>query len=245
MAFTSLRTQDQDAYSAAGGTFLLLPATAAVELNDLIVLAWNVNVASVTVTSINDNSSQSGSANVYTVNTTRSTTAHSFGTAYCRATRRLLTTDTITITLSNATGTRRASTLAVFVPANGNPVLDKLVGVTADTTSPVTYATSGTLAAAESLVMPFGAWRGGAVGSGWVGFGSTGYANLTGSLSAGSTSRHEINGRYNLNVGSTSAIVVEETYTSITNAHGELMTFTDIPLRARNRILVRRTRSGA
>lgn len=244
MAFTSLRAKDVDFASAAGTTFTLSPVGADAEVNDLICIGWCANAASVTVSSLNDNSSQPGAANTYTNNTPRSTTACSGGTAYCKVTRRILTTDTITLTL-NTSCTRRASNMGIFVPANGNPVLDQLVGVTADTSSPVQYATSGTLAAAASLIVPFGQWRGGAVGSGWVGFGGAGYADLDASSSGGSTSRHEARCRYNLNVGSTSAITISETYTSITTAHGELMTFTDIAVVQRPKlVVVRRTWAG-
>ena len=119
--------------------------------------------------------------------------------------------------------------MAAFVPANSNPVLDIVTGVTADTTSPVDYTATGALAQAESLVVTIGLWRGGAVASGWIGHGAGAYTNIIvpGGLSGGTTARSETNGRFALNVASTSSISVSETYTSLTNAHGEVMVWND------------------
>jgi len=224
MAFTSRRAQAQFGSNVSAATVTFSP-DADIEVGDLICLAWAINVNNVTVSTLADNSTQSGSANTYTNNTARATTAHSGGTAYCVATRKILTTDVVTVTLS-AAGTRRSGNLGAFVPANGNPALDIVAGVTADTSSPVGYST-GTLSKAASLIVPFGQWRGGGQLSGWSGFGAGGWANLTSATSGGTTARNEVNSRYNLNIGSTSSVALSDSYSTITTAHGEVMVWND------------------
>lgn len=226
MTFAAATPAAQFGSNASAATVTLSPS-ATILAGTLFAVNWVANVASLTVSSVADNSSQSGRANSYSIGTPRSGTTLSHGTVYCLASRNILATDVITITLS-AVATRRGATLRDWTLANGMPVLDKSVGVTADTSSPVTLPTSGTLAAADELAIAMRGWLGGAVASGYAHTTPAGFTNATSGLSAGVTTRVEANMSFDDNLGASTAFADDATYTSITRAHGELLTFLDV-----------------
>jgi hypothetical protein len=229
VAFASKRADALFGTTVSAATYTFSPSVD-IEVGDLIVLSWNANAASQVVSSVADNSTQAGSANSYTVNPTRSGSALSAGTIYCRkATRKILTTDVITITIG-AAQSLRSGCMAAFVPANAETELAIVQGVTADITSPVTYAATGTLPDANCLLVQCSAWRGGAVDGGY-GHNPSGWATANaGGFSGGGTSRHESHIAYILDSVTNGTVTCEDTYTSITNAHGEVLVFTDVVL---------------
>ena len=239
MAFTSLRHSDDFGTTISGADYTFVMSVD-IEVGDLIILHWDANAASKTVVSIADDSVQAGAANSYTVRATRSATAHSAGTAYClKTTRKIVVNDEIVVTI-DAAHTRRAGCMAAFVPGNGNAALGVTNGVTGDTSSPVTYGATGTLSDAHSLLAQCGGWRGGAVDAGY-GHNPSGWATVTPGKSGGTSARAESHIAYILDSGTNGTITCEDTYTSITNAHGEVLEFTDIAVAAaRPRIVIPR-----
>lgn len=234
MAFTSLRASAEWESTASGTTLLTFSPSSDIEVGDTIVLGWCANIASLTFT-CSDNSSQAGSANVYAIRTALSGTTFTAATTYIlKATRKVLTTDVITVTISSAC-TRSTGQLAVFVSGNANPRLELPVNIAGDTASPVPMGATGTLYAANSLVVPFNFWKGGAVASGYaltVPAGATAIPG-GGAVSGGASTSVETNGAYILNVGATTTMTPNATYTSITIAHGEMLTFSDEPIDGR------------
>lgn len=231
MAFTSLRASAEYESAVSGGTLTFSPTTD-IEVGDTIDIGWDADVAGLTVSSCADNSSQPGAANVYVIRAPRSGTNFSFGTCYIlKATRKILTTDVITITLSASTPTRRTGQMMAFVSGNGNPRFELPTGITAALASPVGQGASGTLYSANTMSVTFHAWKGGAVASG-IGtlVPAAGVACPGGgALSGGASTRVELNSYYVLNLASTSSITPSASYTSITIAHGETHYFTDEP----------------
>lgn len=231
MAFTSLRASAEYESAVSGGTLTFSPTTD-IEVGDTIDIGWDADVASLTVSSCADNSSQPGAANVYVIRAPRSGTNFSFGTCYIlKATRKILTTDVITITLSASTPTRRTGQMMAFVSSNGNPRFELQTGITGALASPVGQGASGTLYSANTMSVTFHAWKGGAVASG-IGtlVPAAGVACPGGgALSGGASTRVELNSYYVLNLASTSSITPSASYTSITIAHGETHYFTDEP----------------
>lgn len=131
----------------------------------LLVFGWCANVASLTAT-CSDNSTQSGSANTYTLGSLMNGTTFTSQAIYCFLTREILSTDTITITLST-TASRTAATGCSFTCDSNNPIFDNATSVRVGaSTSPVTTSSSGTLHQASELGVAFSGWKGGAVASG-------------------------------------------------------------------------------
>lgn len=227
MTFAVATPAAQFGSNASAATITFTGFGATIPVGSLLVFDWDENVASLTVTSVADNSAQAGVANAYSINTPLSGTTLSFGTVYCWVTRSILATDTITITLS-AAGTRRGGTLRCWTLANGVPVLDRVASVTADTTSPVTLASTGTLNASDELAVAMRGWLGGAVASGYAHTTPAGFTNATSGLSAGTSTRVEANMSFDDNLASSTAFADDATYTSITRAHGQVLTFRDV-----------------
>jgi len=231
MAFTSVRASDKYEDTASGVSTAVFNPSADIEIGDTIVLDYTTNVVH-TVSSCADNSTQAGTANVYTIGTARTGTVCSFGFCYClKATRRILTTDTITITFS-ATSTRRAGHLLVLVSSNGNPRFESSAGVTNDTASPVPMSATGTLYTANCAAVLGWGWKGAGVLSGYaqtVPTVSGGWvAHPSGAAaSGGATTSVESNVTYNLNIGATTTFTPNATYTSISVGHGEALIFSD------------------
>lgn len=229
MAFTSLRAS-AEFESAVIGSVATFSPSADIQPGDTIVLGCCDILATTTLLSVSDNSTQPGSPNTYVTRPDRAGTAFSSHTAYInKATRKILTTDVITMQL-DTTPTRIAGQMAAFVNSNGNPRFELMVGISADTTSPVAQGATGTLYDPDSLVVDFNFWKGGAVASGiavTVPAGSTAIPG-GGALSGGGSPQIETNGNYLLDAGSAATFTPSCTYTSITTSCGETLIFSDV-----------------
>lgn len=230
MGFSSLRASAEYETSLSVSTVTFSPSSD-IEVGDTIVIGWCGNVASMVTSSVADNSSQPGTANSYVIRADRGATTFTSGTSYInKATRKVLTTDVVTVTFTGGPATRVTGQLAAFVSTNGNPRFELMVGITNDTTSPVAQGASGTLYDPDSLLVDFNFWKGGAVASGiavTVPAGTTAIPG-GGALSGGVTTNVETNGRYLLDAGSASSFTPSCTYTSITTSNGETLIFSDL-----------------
>lgn len=236
MAFTTVRASGkyEDANSSATLTFS--PSTD-IEVGDTIAIDYETNVVHA-VSSVADNSTQAGAANVYVIRPQRTGTVSAFGWVYLlKATRKILATDVITITMASA-ATRRVGHLLAVVSGNGNPRFEFQTGIANALASPVSLGATGALYASDSMAIIGQGWKGGAVASGfaqtapvvtggWVAHPSGG------ALSGGTTTRVESNVTYNLDIGSATTFTPAATYTSITVAHGEVLIFSDEPIDGR------------
>lgn len=243
MSFSSPITASPFGAAASAATLTFTTWTTSVDVGSVVILGWCANVSGLTVSTCADNSSQSGLANVYTVRTTLAGATFSAGTIYAVLTRSIQVTDTITITLSGV-ATRRAGQGVGFNASNGNAKLDKIGNVQNATTSPLTTSATGTLTATGDLGVNFAFWSGGAVASGWANT-IAAWSSSTGGLSGGTTPRVESNFAYNQNISGTTSFTGGSTFTSITAGAGEVLTFTDLPQKLRQGVIVRRTRDGA
>ncbi len=228
MTFTRSLNQAFGA-STTSNTTVTASFTSNVAAGSLIVLGWSANTTSLTAT-VADNSSQSGSANVYTATPVRVTSTMNGGGAYCKVTRPILSSDVITVTLS-ASATRKGLTSQVWNMTNGNPVLNTTAAlVDSDTSSPVGASSStGTLADAHSMCVKLSYWIGGAVGAGWAhSTPASGWTSATGGISGGTTTRVECNIAFVDDVGATTSFTASDTYTSITGGALQVLTFTDL-----------------
>jgi hypothetical protein len=197
------------------------------QVGDLMLLGWSANVSSLTVSTCSDNSTQSGSANVYNSRTPLAGSGFTGGVITCIVTRPLVSGDIITITLST-TASRRAGVCLAYRPSNLNPVLDKTGSVQNAAASPMTMSSTGTLSGTTDLGVAFEFWKGGAVLSGWANVSpTTGFTAIANPSSGGTTTKVEVAGVHNPNIGSSSSITPQCTFTSITAGCGEFLTFTD------------------
>lgn len=227
MAFSLRATAEYE--DANSGVIIAFSPSVDIEVGDTIVMGWDVNNALTGVLTCVDNSTQAGAANVYVPRAERSGTAFSAGTCYILATtRKILTTDVITITVDAGTPTRRTGQMMAVTAANGNPRFELQVGTTADSTSPVLLPSTPTLYTANSFVCLFNFWKGGAVASGISAVTPAGTAIPGGgALSGGITTRVETNAYYILDTASNAAITPTASYTTITMAHAEMLVFSD------------------
>lgn len=218
--------------ASVSGTTITLSPSATINVGDVILIEIAINAAS-GATACTDNSTQAGTANAYTRRTVRTGTTFGYQTIWCIATRSILTTDTITITVASTS--RRAATMTAFRPSNGNAqFVSSPSGVTNDTTSPVDFPATGVLGASDYLVWVGSGWKGAVTSAG------TAYGAFAGvpwrssvvtwsSNSGGSTTCVQTDAIWAVNIGSTASITVQITYTSITSAGGEVLLFSDVP----------------
>lgn len=227
--------------SAIAGTASLAVTTlgATLPVGTLVVLG-TAGVSG--VSGVADNSTQAGTANSYTVRTTITQGAGgNITVAWCILTRSLLTTDTITITFS-FTSSRCAARFSAWSGVDPSPLdANANAGVTA---SPLSVGPTGTLAGTGELAICHVGWLSTAVASGVV---DTAGFTLASTSSGGATSRVEAIEAHNLGVG-TAAQTDAMTFTSITSAAGEILTFKALAAAATARsesVVVRRTWAGA
>lgn len=231
MAFTSLRASAEYESTASGATLTFSPSSD-IEVGDTIVIGWCVNIINASLVTCADNSSQAGTANDYVNRPELTGTAFTSGTVYInKVTRKILTTDVITVT-TDVSSTRTGGQMMAFVAGNANPRFESRVFASSDASSPVGQTATGALYSAASLVVDFNFWKGGAVASGIAVTTPTGSTACPGggALSGGVTTRVECNANYVLDTtGTTGATTFTPscTYTSITLAHAETLIFSD------------------
>lgn len=207
----------------ARGTFSQTSSTSFPHTVGLAVPAGTLLIVGVTnngggTFTIADNSAQAGTANSYTVRTAVVQGTARVQVAYCYLTRALLSTTTITITLS---ASRFAAAFYCFSGADPTPLDQSATkGVT---TSPLSVGPTGVLAASTELAINMVGWFGGATTSGASGT-TAGYTLGTPLNSGGVTSRVELVTAYKIGAG-TAAETSAMTFTSITSAAGNLLTF--------------------
>lgn len=215
-----LSTTFAGATSASTLTFTSFGST--IPAGTLLTLGWGCTTASRTVSSCSDNSSQSGSANVYVFPLAPIAGATlSGGPIWCYTTRALLTGDTITITL-NGTATQRSGLLMTFSGASANTQLDQWAIQNTRTSSPITMGATPAMMESAELAVGISCWKGGNVANGFSAT-STGYTGVTGAR-AGTTTSVQTDGSYNTSVG-TAATTSVHTFTSMTAGCGIIMTF--------------------
>src|SRR3954471_11184025 len=171
MSFTS-QSLGAGPNSAATVNTLGYNFAVAVPAGTLVIVALGANVAGLTFTCA-DNSTQAGSANVYTQVGPVAGAVLTGTVFYCVLTRALLSGDVITITASG-NWTRAAGLASSWTPSNNNAQLDKTAVVQNATTSPVVTASSGTLTRSDDMAACYSFWKGGAVASGHSGAGTIG-----------------------------------------------------------------------
>lgn len=215
-------TESLEFSSAASATTLTFTGFGAdIPAGTFIAIGHASNVAGLTAT-CTDNSLQVGTANVYVSRTPRAGTTLTGGIIWTYTTRKILTTDTITVTLS-AAATRRDGRLVTFV-VGGIPALDGVANQDNRVASPITMGPTATLIASNELALGFSFWKGGAVTSG-VADATGGYTLIVAAGSGGAATRVETNLAYKSPVG-TAAETDTHTFTTFTAGCGEILTFT-------------------
>ncbi len=228
MTFTNLGDETGYTATTSGNVVTFDPALLTdVQSGDLIILFWDALTSSLTVSSCADNGSGGQTYDISSC-TPKTGGTHSFGWVLCRATGNDFGT-LITITLSG-NATFRSGTLLAFRPSNHNWALDTVCGGQNDAASPVdTTGGSGTLAEADELGVACWGWRGTSSDPGFAQTTPAGWTNPAtfGIITSGSNRSAAIPG-YKLNIGATTTITATATFTSLTNCHSFLLTFTDI-----------------
>lgn len=237
MAFSSVRATGSFSDITSGASLTWSPS-ADIEVGDTVALDFTTNVVH-SVSTVSDNSSQPGSANVYTIRPSRTGTASSFTWVYLlKATRKILTTDVITVTMQSV-ATRRSGHLTALVSGNGNPRFEVAAGATNDLASPVPFQSTATLYSADCAAIIGHGVKNAGVASGFTQTvpavdGVTWIAHPLGAVSAaGSGTGVETNTVYSLDIGSASAFTANDTYTAQTVAHGEVLILSDEPIDGR------------
>ena len=188
----------------------------------LIVISECQNIASAACTAA-DNSTQAGAANSYTSRTAVNGTTHHGRHLWCVTTRDILSTDTITLSQGTGFGTRTSIMLTTWiVPLSSSPI-DASATMAGTGTSPCAMGPTGALLDATELTLASHWWKGGAVASG-VADATTGYTLIAPVSSGGVTTREEACVSWKIPSG-TAAESDTKTFTSITNAVGEMLTF--------------------
>lgn len=200
-----------------------------VPVGSLVVFGWCANVASLTCT-VSDDSTSPGPANKYVLRPVLPGTTFTAQTIICfKVTREIQTGDTITVALTGGPVTRSVGTGSYWTPSNNNAQLENRSSVSNDTTSPVAAPVMITTQwVSNELGILMGYWKGGAVGSG----STNSSANMPGSAlhtafsSGGTTTRVEARLADSVTM-TTTAWTPSMSYTSITVACSEGLTFTD------------------
>lgn len=216
------------ATSAATFTFTAFGATIpAGTLLDIGVggnLDTRAGSANAKILTCNDNSTQAGIANIYLpmVANVGGTTVGLIRVR-CFTTRAILTGDTITVTVTGGTFSRRSALLTAWSGASAATQPDKTADQSARVASPITMGATAVLAeSAVELAVAMSIWRGGAVLSGFTQ--GAGYTAIAGASSGGTTPNTEVNGSYKVNVG-TAAETETHTFTSFSSGAGKIVTY--------------------
>jgi len=211
--------------SVGATTFTFSPA-ATIPVGSFIYLGVAANVAA-TFTSCADNSTQAGTANSYTAGTLGSGSTLIALPVYCLATTRaILSTDVITVTIGSS-GSRRNGRMLTWTPPGATPTVDVTVGAAAVTTSPLTFASSGTLTGTSELAIALGGYKSSAA-SGFADPTSGFTAVVPATGSGGTVTFIESDVSYNPNAG-TAAVAPTHTYTlAPTSAVGRMIVFASV-----------------
>lgn len=228
MAFTDLN--DQIAFSSGVSASTLTFSTTSlsdVVAGDLLVLFWTASATSLTVSSISDDGG--GGQTWNSSATPKSGLSSSCGFAYCKAISSNFGT-TITLTL-NTTATVRAGTMMAFHAANGNPVLEITGGAQSDNASPVDTTFTGTLPYTDCLGIVGYGWHTtttGASGLAWTEPSGFTAATTFGDSGATFSNRHGAFVEFKANIGATTSIRGNATFTVLTGCHSWILIFSDV-----------------
>lgn len=142
MSFTVVTgTNGQYSSGSSGTTYAIGAPSSTIPAGSTVIGVWACNAAGESVSSIVDNSTQAGAANVYaSVSPIATGTTLGMGVFYClKTTRAILATDTINITIG-LSASKRVAICNAFTASNGNAAFNNnWVGLTQSATvSPVT-----------------------------------------------------------------------------------------------------------
>lgn len=206
--------------STTSTSYPLTGFSALIPAGSLIVCCLGNNSAANTFTACSDNSTQAGTANAYTIRTVLAQANGTGGLAWCYTTRDILTTDTLTMTAG--TGISRRSWMMMAFSGTDPAPLDVTAKVENVAASPVTMGATAALAGTGELAVAYSCVRASSSAMGFTD--SSGYNAVAGVNSGGTSVRVEVNGAYQLNVG-TAAETDAHAYTTFTSGCGELLTF--------------------
>lgn len=236
-------TNGQYSAGASGTTYAIGAPSSTIPAGSLVVGTWSCDVAGESASSIVDNSTQAGAANVYTqVTPTASGTSLSTGMFFClKTTRAILATDTINITIS-LSSSRRVAWVNAFTPSNGNAAFNNnwKALTQAATVSPVTTgaftsgadATDGLGIIATGVLVP-------AATSTWGITAPTGFTQTTVLVDPAATPHAGAALAWKLNAAA-SSFTSSATLSSITRAHAYAAIFTDNVSPKRSRVIMPR-----
>lgn len=242
------RVESKQFNSAVSATTLTWSPAATIPIGTLLLLGYCSNSSS-TISTIADNSTQTGTANAYSVSLgTAVGTTLKGGLIWCVTTRSILTTDVITITFL-AAATRRSGYLVTFTGQNGSTPVDLSAVATAITTSAsnLVMGPTAALAASGELAVGFSFYRGGLNPSG-VSDATSGYTLATANAGQADAT---VNVETNYAWKTTAGTAAETDTQSFSNANlaaavGIVATFQAlvVPAVKRQLVVVRRTWAG-
>lgn len=198
-----------------------------IQIGDLIVIGVGVNGTAATIASVADNSSQAGTANSYTVRTTLTANNLTGVNIWTIATRSILTTDTISVTLG-ATSNRRSGLFMRFSGAVATSPLDVTAKVQSVTNTPITMGPTAALAGSGELAVGMSFTRI-LVPAPTFSDSTSGYNAVTFATSGGTVETLNTGGSYKLSAG-TAAETDAHTWVGLDaqggeGGAGELLTF--------------------
>lgn len=217
--------QDRQFNSVVSGTTYTFSPSATIAVGSLIALYIISNTAQVFSTCA-DNSTQAGTANSYTAEAAITGTGIKGQLIWCVATRSILSTDTITVTILGA-ATIRTGRMVTFTGVATTSPRDSLVQ-NSFAASPVSLTTAA-LASAGELCLLFTGWNNTAAGLSGVANSGAGFTLGAAATGTGGTTPEEVNYSSDLSVG-TAAATDAHTFTSWNNMVGTIVTF--LPLAA-------------
>lgn len=253
MSFTVVSGVNGQYSSAASSTaYAIASPSSTIPVGSFIFGVLVANVASETISSITDNSTQAGAANTYGFNNglAASGTTLTMIPFWClKTTRAILATDTINPAIGVA-ATRRAAVANAWTPSNGNAAFNtaNFQGVLNDTSSPVQALGSGTAVSVTDGLAIFGGGELSPTTVPGYALSTTNPAGYTSGVApvAPSTAPTVVAWMaWKDNAGVTSIPQCDATFTNITRAHAFNAIATDIAVPVRPKLtVVRRSWAG-
>lgn len=233
MSFTVVAgTNAQYGSASSATTWALQTPSSTIPAGSFVMGCVCSNGGSVNLSTVADNSTQPGAANVWAFDTGITGSTFLLCVFYCvLTTRDILSSDTVLVTMASS-ASRRSGELNAWTPSNGNPALDSggVAVSPVQTTSPVSTGAMSPLSRSDDLSVEMSGWRGGAVASGYSHSAPAGWTNGIHPTSAGTTSRVEAGLTWNNNVGSTTSFTDTAAFTTVNLCALVVRSVTDAPV---------------
>lgn len=211
------------ASAVSAATYTFTGFSSDIQVGEFLAIGMGAFTTLKTVSTASDNSTQAGTANTYTVRATISGSVAQQAISLCLVTRKILTTDTITITISGASASR--SGLLLRFTGVASTSVDQGASAVSIATSPITLGPTAALSGAGELAVGFSTYKGSST-TPTFSDSTSGYNAVQGVNSGAASNMIETCAGYNLSVGAAATTDAHTWVTGIGQLNGEILTFT-------------------